>query len=257
VRALVAPEADTGASAPTPLAKEATPGRAEAEPLLSPSVERGYEDEAPVPPKGETVSLSKTDGAVGPSKPRSPSVDEGDSMPRRPFRLWSQDESRFGLITIQRRRITLRGVKPVGRFQQKFDNFYVFGAVEPATGEGFFREAPKLNSETFGTYLKALASAYPKELNVVLVDNSRAHAAKMLVIPENVRLLFLPPYSPELNPIERLWQAIKAELAWACPETIEILGERVRELLDHLSSHQIRSLTSYDYILQALHGLFL
>ena len=255
MRALVEPEAN-GSGLPT--RAEERPDRAEEDLWRATEGERGREGTATVPSEEEKSGLHPTDtAAAGPSEPPTPSVEERGSRPGRPFRLWSQDESRFGLITIQRRRITLRGVKPVGTFQQKFDNFYVFGAVEPATGEGFFWEAPKLNSETFGRYLKALASAYPEELNVVLVDNSRAHTAKTLVLPENVRLLFLPPYSPELNPIERLWQAIKAELAWACPETIEVLGERVRELLDRLTPEQIQSLTRYDYILQALHGLIL
>jgi len=71
------------------------------------------------------------------------------SQPCRPIRLFSQDESRFGLITVQRRRITLKGVKPVGVFQQKFESFYLYGAVEVTTGESFFQEAGKCNGETF------------------------------------------------------------------------------------------------------------
>ena len=49
-------------------------------------------------------------------------------------------------------------------------------------------------------------------LNIMVLDNGRFHHAKSLVIPDNGVLIFLPPYSPELNPIERLWQAIKQKL---------------------------------------------
>jgi hypothetical protein len=52
----------------------------------------------------------------------------------RPVRVFSQDESRFGLLTVRRRRLTARGVQPVGRVQHVFEWFYVYGAVEPTTG---------------------------------------------------------------------------------------------------------------------------
>ena len=56
----------------------------------------------------------------------------------RPVRIFCQDERRFGLLPSQRRRITLTGVKPLGTVQYRFENFYVYGAVEPTTGESFF-----------------------------------------------------------------------------------------------------------------------
>jgi len=170
----------------------------------------------------------------------------------RPVKVFSQDESRFGLITIQRRRITLRGVKPVGSFQQVFKNFYLYGAVEVATGASFFWQGSKANSEQFGDYLKGLSEAFPDTLNLLLVDNGRFHTAKTLPIPENVRLVFIPPYSPELNPIERVWQAMKDQLAWQNFDTLEPLQDRVHELLSALTTDQLQSLTCYDYILQAL-----
>jgi hypothetical protein len=58
----------------------------------------------------------------------------------RPVRIFCQDERRFGLLPIQRRRLTLTGVKPVGAVQYCVENFYVDGAVEPTTGESFFLE---------------------------------------------------------------------------------------------------------------------
>lgn len=172
--------------------------------------------------------------------------------PKRPIRVFSQDESRFGLITIQRRRITLRGVKPVGSFQQVFKNFYLYGAVEVATGASFFCHGSKVNSEQFGDYLKGLSETFPDTLNVLLVDNGRFHLAKSLPIPENVRLIFLPPYSPELNPIERVWRALKDLLAWETFDALEPLQARVQALLSAFTPEQLQSLAGYDYILQVL-----
>lgn len=171
------------------------------------------------------------------------------------MRLFSQDESRFGLITVQRRRITRKGVKPLGVFQQKFESFYLYGAVEIATGESFFQEANKCNSETLGDYLKGLSQAFPDSLNLVLVDNGRHHTAKALKIPENVRLVFLPPYSPELNPIERFWQAMKEKVAWLAFDTLEPLRERVREILSAFSPVPLQSLTGFPYLLLAFNAL--
>jgi len=146
-------------------------------------------------------------------------------------------------------------VKPIGVFQQKFESFYLYGAVEPRTGESFFVEADACNSESFGEYLKALSEAFPDSLNVLLVDNGRHHTAKALEIPENVRLVFLPPYSPELNPIERVWQAMKEKVAWLTFDTLDPLRERVKELVAEFSLPQLQSLTGYSYILQALQCL--
>ncbi|MBW3623226.1 MAG: IS630 family transposase [Armatimonadetes bacterium] len=169
------------------------------------------------------AELERTLREALPSEPRP----EETPRPLLPIRLWSPDESRFGLITVQRRRITRKGVKPIGAFQQKFESFYLYGAVEPATGESYFQEADPCNSQSFGEYLKGLSEAFPDSFNLLLVDNGRHHTAKKLEVPENVRRVFLPPYSPELNPIERFWQAMKAGVAWLAFETLDPLRERV------------------------------
>ena len=60
----------------------------------------------------------------------------------------------------------------------------------------------------------AFAQAFPDSLNILLLDTSGAHTAQRLRWPENVRAVWLPPYCPELNPIERLWRDLKDALAW-------------------------------------------
>jgi hypothetical protein len=129
-------------------------------------------------------------------------------------RIFSQDESRFGLLTVRRRRLTARGVQPIGTIQHQFEWFYLYGAVAPMSGEGFFLELPALNAEHFQRFVDAFAEAFPDSLNILILDKSGAHTAKRLRLPENVRLVFLPPYCPELNPIERVWRDLKDELAW-------------------------------------------
>jgi hypothetical protein len=106
-------------------------------------------------------------------------------------RVFSQDESRFGRFTIRRRCLTARGVQPVGRVQQVFAWFYVYGAVEPATGDRFFLELPALNAEMFQLFVDHFAQAFPDSLHLLLLDNRGAHTAQRLTLPENVRLVFL------------------------------------------------------------------
>ncbi len=149
----------------------------------------------------------------------------------------------------------MRGVKPVGPFQQLFQSFYLYGAVDPVSGESFFQEADKCNSATFAGYLEGLSQAFPDSLNLLLVDNGRHHTAKSLKVPDNIRLVFLPPYSPELNPIERFWQEMKEGVAWLTFDTLDPLREKAQSLLTEWSSEQLRSLTGYDFILQAVNAL--
>jgi hypothetical protein len=108
-------------------------------------------------------------------------------------RVFSQDESRFGLLTIRRRRLTARGVQPIGTVQHVFQWFYVYGAVAPTTGERFFLELPYLNADNFQLFIDAFAQEYSDSLNLLLLDNGGLHTAKQLRLPDYVRLVFLPP----------------------------------------------------------------
>ena len=121
-------------------------------------------------------------------------------------RLFCQDESRCGLLPVSSRRITVPGVKPIANINYTFENLYLYGAVEPITGESFFLEMPWLNGVCFQVFIDELAKTFPETLNILVLDNGRFHYAKSLKLPDNIALIFLPPYSPELNPIERLWQ---------------------------------------------------
>ena len=175
----------------------------------------------------------------------------------RPVRVFSQDESRFGLFTIRRRCLTARGVQPVGRVPQVFEWFYVYGAVEPATGNRFFLELPALNAEMFQLFVDHFAQAFPDSLNLLLLDNSGAHTAQRLTLPENVRLVFLPPYCPELNPIERVWRDLKAALAWLQFPTLDGQQDHVATLLRAYEAATLQALTSYPYLIEAIHALCL
>jgi putative transposase len=174
----------------------------------------------------------------------------------RPVRIFCQDESRFALLPIQRRRITLTGVKPLGTVQYRVEHFYVYGAVEPTTGESFFLQLPSLNSPNFEIFLNEFTHGSQETLNLVLMDNGSCHTAKSLMIPDHVVCLFLPPYSPEFNPIERLWREVKESLAWLVAAALEELEHRVAMIITRYSRATIRSLTLYPYFVHVVNAVY-
>jgi transposase len=169
--------------------------------------------------------------------------------------VFSQDESRCGLLTVRRRRLTARGVQPIGMIQHVFDWFYVYGAVAPTTGESFFFELPHLNRINFQVFLDEFARAFPDSLNLLVLDKSGGHTAKQLCIPENIRLVWLPPYSPELNPIERVWRDLKDQLAWQQFTDLEAQQEYVADVLCAYDTLTLQSLTAYSYFVDAVNAL--
>ena len=156
---------------------------------------------------------------------------------------------------MQRRRITLNGGKPIGAGQYCFENFYVYGAIEPATGESFFLELPQLNSALVQTFLNEFAHCYQESVNIIVMDNGSCHTAKSRRIPEKVGCLFLPPYSPERNPIERLWQDVNEQRAWLLVAQIEELEHHVERILRQYAKGMRQSLTAYAYFVQAVNAL--
>jgi hypothetical protein len=90
------------------------------------------------------------------------------------------------------------GVKPIGLVQWNFKAYYLSGAVAPQTGESLWLEFSHLDGMCFQLCLDKLAEKYPAHLNVVQLDNEKFHQSSRLKIPDNILLIFQPPYSPEL-----------------------------------------------------------
>jgi hypothetical protein len=172
-------------------------------------------------------------------------------------RVFSQDESRIGLLTVRRRRLTARGVQPVGAVQHIFEWCYAYGAVAPTTGERFFLEPPYPNADTLQLLIDAFAQAFADGLNILLLDHSGAHAARHLIWPANVRCIWVPPYCPELNPIERVWRDLKDQPAWTIFPDLATLQDAVEDLLRAYEAATLQSLTGYPYLVEALHALCL
>jgi hypothetical protein len=176
------------------------------------------------------------------------------AQPGQRVRYLCQDETRLGLKTISGRLITACGVKPIGPTQWQRDCFWLYGVVEPLTGFSFFYEFSHLDRPCFQTFLELLSLQLGDDIAVIQVDQATAHTANALICPRNIILTFQPSHAPELNPIERFWLWLKKQLAWInCPD-LEELRKLVASALDKISPEMIASLTSYDFILEALFG---
>ena len=85
----------------------------------------------------------------------------------------------------------------------------MYGSFSPINGDSFVYEIEGTTSEIFYKYLEAFSLYKPKEIKIILIDNAGFHSMKNYTLPENIKLIRIPPYSPELNPSERIWQYIK------------------------------------------------
>ena len=170
-------------------------------------------------------------------------------------RLFSQDETRYGLLSPINRRITLRGIKPVSEIDDRYESVYLYGAIEPLTGERFFLEFSHITSECFQCFIEQFSEAFAESLNVLVLDNGRFHQAKSLKIPENIVFVFLPPYSPELNPIERFWQDLKAKLFTQTYQTLEDMQAKVTQILDKYSDAAVAKLTGFSHFINAANAI--
>lgn len=123
--------------------------------------------------------------------------------------LYFQDESRFGLMTHIGKCLTAKGVKPIVKYQHAFKNTYLYGSFSPINGDSFVYEIEGTTSEIFYKYLVEFSKYKQNELKAIIIDNAGFHSLKKYDIPENIILIRIPPYTPELNPAEKIWHYIK------------------------------------------------
>ena len=162
--------------------------------------------------------------------------------------MFFQDESRFGLFTKNGKALTAKGVKPICPFQQVFQSTYLFGAFSPITGQHFMMELPHCNADTFQLFLNEMSKEDPDEFKIIVLDNGAFHKAKSLVIPENIALIFLPPYSPELNPAENIWARLKRTFTNRLFKTLDELKEFISKVAQTLDETIVKSTCSFNYV---------
>jgi transposase len=126
--------------------------------------------------------------------------------PDKVLQVWCEDEAREGQKGRTGHRWFTRGERPPGRCDKRFLSTYLFAAVRPGSDDAFALVLPEAKAATMDLFLARFAETLPTGVHaVLLLDQAGWHGRAALHVPDNVTLLPLPPYSPELNPVERVW----------------------------------------------------
>lgn len=162
-----------------------------------------------------------------------------------------QDEAGFGRINKPKSCWCEKRVRPSVPCHHIREYRYVYGAIEPLTGESCFVIMPCCNTACMNAFLVELSETYSDDYIILVCDGAAWHKSKGLEIPENIEIVFIPPYTPEMNPIEQIWKEIrnkgfKNEVFASLDKVIN----RLRTTILSLSSETIMSITGRHWILE-------
>jgi hypothetical protein len=139
--------------------------------------------------------------------------------------IWFQDEARIGQKNGLVRQWARRGTRPRQPKDQRYANAYLFGAICPAKGKGAGLALPQADTEAMQLHLEEISRHVAQGAHAaLLLDRAGWHTTPSLAVPANISLIFLPSRSPELNPVENIWQFLRSN--W--------LSNRVFESYQHI-----------------------
>jgi hypothetical protein len=128
----------------------------------------------------------------------------------KPVEIWWQDEARVGQQGTLTRTWAKRGSRPRAVRDHRFTSAYVFGAVCPDRGTGAAMIMPNVNTEAMNMHLAEISCCVSiGSIALLILDRASWHSSPKLKIPDNIALLPLPPYAPELNPVENIWAFLR------------------------------------------------
>jgi len=160
-------------------------------------------------------------------------------VPDATFEVWAQDEARMGLKPIERRCWAPRGARPIALQRPKFEWLYLYGFVRPTTGDAEWLLMPTVSVPAFNAALahfaKTLGASETKRIILVL-DNAGWHVGHDVEWPVGIHPFFLPAYSPELQPAEKLWPLVREALANRLIETLDAAEHLITERCKALDS---------------------
>jgi len=171
---------------------------------------------------------------------------------KRPIKLFFEDEARFGRINVVSRCWVPWGTRALVTKQLIREYTYAYTAVCPETGENYSIISPVNNTDAMNQFLIAFSNAYSHYRVIMCLDGAGWHTSKELALPENIRLLKLPPYSPELNPTEHIWDYIREQKQFNNHtfKTIGDVEDKLAVVLKDLNTdlHYISSLCNFSWL---------
>jgi len=161
-----------------------------------------------------------------------------------------EDEAGFGRISDPAACWAPRGVRPIVCCHHIREYRYAYGAVDPIDGESFFLILPNCDTQCMNVFLRELSAAFPNDYILLPLDNAVWHKAKTLIVPDNIYLVFLPPRTPEMNPVEQIWKEIrKRGFKNALFQSLDKVVDRLCDTCNSLSIDFVKSITGRDWIL--------
>jgi transposase len=201
----------------------------------------------------DTLKVTKRPSAS--SKKLSEIIQDITNIAIKPIKLFFQDESRFGRISQAIRCWSPIGCRPVVPSQIVREYLYAYGAVCPTDGSFVSLILPDMRTECLSIFLAEMSLRYPDNHLIVVLDGAASHRSSELQVPDNMTLVTLPPYSPELNPQEAVWKEIKPEGFYN--RVFNSLDEVEKQLVKVLRQFEnqcerLKKLTAWSWILNAL-----
>ena len=173
----------------------------------------------------------------------------------RPIRVMFHDEARFGRISDPRRCWAPFPWRPVVHAAVVQEFTYAYAAVSPHDGVLDSLILPAVGTEMMSLFLEEVSVRHPDEFIVMIMDGAGWHTARKLHVPDNMHIRYLPPYSPELNPVEYLWDDIRekhfSNHVFATITALEV--HLMHSLAGMEKDHErVRSITGWDWIIDSI-----
>jgi hypothetical protein len=172
------------------------------------------------------------------------------------FRLMFQDEAGFGRINKPKRCWCGDNIRPTVPCHRIREYMYAYGAVSPIDGDMVSLVLPNCNTDCMNLFLSEVSNQYPNDYILMVADNAAWHTtSKNLIVPENIEIFPLLPYTPELNPIEMIWDEIREKFFKnKLFKTLSDVSDKLCEAIVHLQNNKniVKSITGWDWIISAI-----
>ena len=172
--------------------------------------------------------------------------------PKAEVQLWCQDEARVGQKGRGTRIWYERGLRPEGIIDHRYASAWLYAAVRPGSDEAFALVIPEVSAAAMQAFLDGFAATLPQGVHAaLLLDGAGWHIAEDITVPTNVSLIFLPPYAPKLNPVERIWLYLRERfLSLRLFPDLDAIIEGCCDAWNRLVAEpgRIASLTDYRYL---------
>lgn len=162
-----------------------------------------------------------------------------------------QDEARFGRINEPKRCWAASHCRPVVKKQIVREYTYAYGAISPKDGKADFLILPAMDAVCMNIFLEEIGARHKDELLLMIYDGASCHSLGVLNMPENMMVETLPPYSPELNPVENIWEEVREKFFQnEVFDSMDAVEERLIEAMINLESQSdiVKSITGFKWI---------